>query len=124
MKAYKADGSFRDENPVIVTEGGGGDYRRLLTVRTQHGAAGPQSPDGHAWGYGGSGPAQLALDILWDVYGSEPAPRLLLAFRTDVIARLDQAKGFLITEDSVREWVNRHGFRQTVDLPEGAGSDA
>ena len=32
------------------------------------------SPDGFAWGYLGSGPAELAKDILWDFLGSEPHP--------------------------------------------------
>jgi len=34
------------------------------------------SPDGHSWGYGGSGPAELAKDILCDHLGGEPDPRL------------------------------------------------
>ena len=33
------------------------------------------SPDGFEWGYGGSGPAQLALAILADAVGPEDPPR-------------------------------------------------
>ncbi len=33
------------------------------------------SPTGHAWGYAGSGPAQLALDVLADHFGVAVTPR-------------------------------------------------
>lgn len=33
------------------------------------------SPDGFNWGYGGSGPAQLALAICLELYGTKPYRR-------------------------------------------------
>jgi hypothetical protein len=64
------------------------------------------SPTGYAWGYGGSGPADLALNILewvlrWEGYQGETVPcyegrcfglawDLHQAFRRDVIAVCDR----------------------------------
>lgn len=56
------------------------------------------SPDGFAWGYGGSGPAQLALAILLKVFeirrqrpsAFEPYPFNYQEFKWDVIAKLPQ----------------------------------
>lgn len=43
----------------------GGDWARLEHRVVRH------SPDGFAWGYGGSGPAELALNIIVDALGDE-----------------------------------------------------
>jgi hypothetical protein len=48
------------------------------------------SPDGFNWGYGGSGPAQLALAILLEV-SKEDALNRYQSFKGKVIARLPQA---------------------------------
>jgi len=57
--------------------------RRLLH-RSRH------SPDGFQWGYYGSGPADLALAILWDYTGLEPEPKLYQKFKNDLIAKAGQ----------------------------------
>lgn len=83
-----------------------------LTIHTQAGAAYPKSPDGHAWGYGGSGPSQLALDHL----GEEPAAACFQEFKRkfiepvqgpDLCITADQIQGFLRAYAGpifVREW--------------------
>jgi hypothetical protein len=64
------------------------------------------SPDGFAWGYGGSGPAQLALAILADCLGDdERAVRLHQTFKWLAIAPLPQTRGFVLDEDTVRTFV-------------------
>jgi len=45
------------------------------------------SPTGFEWGYGGSGPADLARSILWDYLGKEPAPALYQSFKEQFVAR-------------------------------------
>ena len=48
------------------------------------------SPDGFAWGYGGSGPGQLALAICLKLLGKEKAIECYQDFKTRLIARLPQ----------------------------------
>ena len=53
------------------------------------------SPDGYAWGYGGSGPAQLAFAILLDATGN--IDRALAAyqdFKWEVIANIPKDENF------------------------------
>jgi hypothetical protein len=54
------------------------------------------SPTGFEWGYGGSGPAQLALAMLADVIGDdEVALRLHQKFKWKVISRLSDEHWFM-----------------------------
>lgn len=62
------------------------------------------SPAGFNWGYGGSGPAQLALAILADALGAEDAQALYQQFKWGVIARLD-GDDWTITRADVEAWV-------------------
>jgi hypothetical protein len=56
------------------------------------------SPDGFNWGYGGSGPAQLALGILLDYYGAgAPELHFYQDFKFRVIARLPQEGDWRLT---------------------------
>ena len=43
------------------------------------------SPDGFNWGYGGSGPSQLALAICLELFGSQSDYQ---SFKWDIIAKL------------------------------------
>ncbi|MFO7172589.1 MAG: DUF6166 domain-containing protein [Bacillota bacterium] len=66
------------------------------------------SPTGFEWGYGGSGPADLALAILADVTGSVAyAKAMYQLFKWDVIASLPY-EGWVLTEQEVRTWVDQH----------------
>ncbi|MBN9519749.1 hypothetical protein J0H58_14705 [bacterium] len=65
------------------------------------------SPSGFEWGYGGSGPAQLALAILVDSLGVPRARELYQRFKFQVIARLDGDRWELTRED-VLLWVAGH----------------
>ena len=60
------------------------------------------SPTGFAWGHGGSGPAQLALAILADVFGDD---ELAIAYHQDfkfrVIGRLEQNEHWVLTEEQI-----------------------
>jgi len=57
------------------------------------------SPDGFAWGYGGSGPAQLALALAADVLGDDQrALRIYQQLKWDRLAKLDPTAGFTVTE--------------------------
>jgi hypothetical protein len=60
------------------------------------------SPTGFNWGYGGSGPAQLALALLADATGNdELALRLRHPFKFSVVARWPSGQPWSITEDVI-----------------------
>ena len=60
------------------------------------------SPTGFEWGYGGSGPAQLALALLADHLGDDNAAVALHQdFKHAVITRLDQ-RGWTLTDEQIR----------------------
>ena len=52
------------------------------------------SPDGFNWGYGGSGPAQLALAILLELEGEEKAIESYQDFKWNFVANLPQGEDF------------------------------
>ena len=51
------------------------------------------SPDGFAWGYGGSGAAQLALAICLEIYSNDESKAIgnYQGFKWDVIAKLPES---------------------------------
>jgi uncharacterized protein DUF6166 len=65
------------------------------------------SPCGFMWGYGGSGPAQLAFAICLDILGdADDARSVYQQFKWNVIAGLDQFSPFEIHEDAARKVLN------------------
>ena len=64
------------------------------------------SPDGFEWGYGGSGPADFALNILSVFIGQEAAEEkgLYQAFKWDFIAYLPH-QGRTIRRDEILKWI-------------------
>ena len=65
------------------------------------------SPTGLEWGYGGSGPAQLALAILADAVGDREAQRLYQDFKWAVIAKLDQDASWEISREQIQAWIEQ-----------------
>ncbi|MGH6693352.1 MAG: DUF6166 domain-containing protein [Gammaproteobacteria bacterium] len=61
------------------------------------------SPTGFEWGYGGSGPAQLALAILADYLDDAEALPLYQDFKRDVIAGLGDE--WRITGGAIDNWL-------------------
>ena len=64
------------------------------------------SPTGIEWGYGGSGPADLALSVLLALADERAAGALYQRFKHEVVARIPEAGGVLRAVD-VRAWVER-----------------
>jgi hypothetical protein len=73
------------------------------------------SPDGVAWGYLGSGPAQLALALLADLLGDDQALAHYQRFKEAVLARWPQDQ-----EWSASETVLRSLFDQVCRARNGA----
>ena len=65
------------------------------------------SPDGFMWGYGGSGPSQLALALLCFVTDDETALRLYQDLKWDFVSKLPQTD-FSVTFD-IYGWLKEHG---------------
>lgn len=63
------------------------------------------SPTGFEWGYGGSGPADLALNVLGLFLPAPEAWRLHQDFKRDVVAGVDRDRGGVITATEVRDWI-------------------
>ena len=68
------------------------------------------SPDGFEWGYGGSGPEELALNILSSMIGLEAAQEngLYQQFKWDFIAHMPE-EGGTIREDEIKRWLIEKG---------------
>lgn len=63
------------------------------------------SPTGFAWGYNGSGPAQLALAILAYQYDDKTAMRYYQSFKERVITQFDKDKNWSLTTKQIEEVV-------------------
>lgn len=89
---------------VVTIMGDDGKIRRLdprLDIRNH-------SPSGFAWGYGGSGPAQLALAILCDALEDDQrAEHLYQRYKDVVIARLNPDRHWALARSSVLAMVQR-----------------
>lgn len=99
MPTYTIEG-FRSPHDCAVQVVEGDSRRRLdprLDLRNH-------SPTGLEWGYGGSGPAQLALAILAQVVGEMHALACYHDYKWDVVAALPY-KEWTITSEQVEEWV-------------------
>lgn len=77
------------------------------------------SPDGFQWGYGGSGPADLALAILSDYFARQgvvkhlgEATKLYQDFKWDFLAKIRE-DGWSISDDQIQWWIEER--RQTED---------
>jgi hypothetical protein len=69
------------------------------------------SPTGFEFGYGGSGPAQLALAILLDYMGRPPSPGMYQAFKFFFIAPMGHPGG-TITGKQIDEFIGRWDAEQ------------
>lgn len=92
MKIYEA--IRHEERGVVATVRVGEDGPRdELFHHVQH------SPTGFEMGYQGSGPADLARSICWDVLGREPHPVAYQAVKDQVVSQSRDA--FAVTSDEV-----------------------
>ncbi len=86
-----------DENTITVSDEKG---TRPLKHIVYH------SPTGMEWGYGGSGPSDLARSILADFAGIKVADMFYQEFKWDFIAKQAE-KGFKITGQEILNWLKR-----------------
>lgn len=105
------------EEIVIRRSRQGAVITNVPRLVTQH------SPSGYEFGYGGSGPADLALNVLENVLTAQGyrgervkcfhgtcfdlAYRLHNSFKFEFIATLDQERGGTIAYQAVADWIGR-----------------
>lgn len=78
------------------------------------------SPDGFNWGYGGSGPAQLAIAMLCDwTEDADVAFALYQRFKWEIIALLPKS-GWVLDHTAIEEWVIRKIGAYDGPIEEGA----
>ena len=68
------------------------------------------SPDGFAWGYHGSGPAQFALALLSDHLGRDVdrvTETHYQRLKQDLVAPARRDKPFVITTDKIQQWFEK-----------------
>jgi hypothetical protein len=64
------------------------------------------SPDGFAWGYNGSGPAQTALGLLFDVTKNvDVSLEYYQVFKWEKIASIPQDGTWVLSETEIRNWL-------------------
>jgi len=115
VKTYYAPLGFRDVDVAEVLIRNADGTERPLPLRLD---VINHSPTGFAWGYGGSGPAQLALAIACDLVGAKRAVGVYQSLKSRVIAALDQNVGWELDEDLLRQIIDDiehdQGVREVV----------
>jgi len=71
------------------------------------------SPTGFEWGYAGSGPADLALNILSCFIAQKEAFALHQNFKSDFLVGMPK-EGGVITNASVRDWIAAHSRKENA----------
>jgi len=105
MKIYRGRRLGPRENlprvSVTVSESEG-ENDKPLKHRVYH------SPTGFEFGYGGSGPADLARSILWDHLGKEPSPALYQEFKWSFVACWGDE--WQISSLEIQDWMDTRGL--------------
>ena len=99
MKVYRGSRSGYDRQVVVVEGGVSADLSPEPSQEIIN-----HSPDGFNWGYSGSGPAQLALELLLDVTGErEIANKYYQLFLAEAVAQFGES--WEISEVAIRRWL-------------------
>lgn len=70
------------------------------------------SPTGFCWGYGGSGPAQLALALLLDVTGDRDTALLnYQEFKWQVVAKWPMGSNWQLWRSAIVAWLKTRGVK-------------
>lgn len=94
---------------TLSRDGIGGQYVEVVTiendVETRHRLSHVvrHSPDGFNWGYGGSGPSDLALSIAYDCLSKEDAERYYMHVKARFVA--PAGPKLRIDADDVVAWI-------------------
>lgn len=100
INANTYSGRHEDDYEEVLCNGKVLDHEASLKIRNH-------SPTGFAWGYCGSGPAQLALAILLNEFGREVAEQFYMDFKWKFIAVLPNETNsqWELTSEQIRNWL-------------------
>lgn len=101
------DGSAMGPETVFVQDEQGTVTRLKHEVR--------HSPDGFSWGYGGSGPADLARSILADHLGYVPPPAVYQEFKRHYVARWEQGRPWQLSSVEIEDWLAQSKHQEQLD---------
>jgi hypothetical protein len=100
MKLYR--GSPNDRNWQVYVQDIDEKVTSIPRPLRQRQDLANHSPDGFAWGYGGSGPAQLALALLADAWGDDRrALRAYQTFKWMLVSVIPQGLPWVISDTIV-----------------------
>lgn len=103
-KLYAGNPDESSEKNVWVFDGQAGTSYDLPLRLDLHN----HSPTGFAWGYGGSGPHQLALALLADATKDDKlALQYYHSYVIDVVSGLDMDKPWGLTQEVILAWVKK-----------------
>jgi hypothetical protein len=118
-KVYVID---RDPNGDVTVTVEYTEHNRTLHYRLRH--IKHHSPTGLEYGYGGSGPADMALSILCDFFGQSPTKTHIyrghfkaqphyMTFKWDFIRRLKQrVNHHKISAKDIQDWLNKRAINE------------
>jgi len=92
---------IKDGHDIVLTRTPLGTHANIPQAIVCH------SPTGFEWGYGGSGPADLALNILVLFIDKEFAEALHRQYKGDVISKIPYEGGVILAKDVVA-WIEAH----------------
>lgn len=84
-----------------------GSFNRPLRHRQ---GSDSHSPTGFSWGFGGSGPAELARAILADFLEVVPATELYEKFKWEIVAQWPQTEGWTLPDHALQAWLDHCGI--------------
>lgn len=67
----------------------------------------PPQPSRYEWGYGGTGPSNLAIDLLADHLEAEPPPDVLALFHQEIMREWHQGEPFALPARELDAWLSR-----------------
>lgn len=109
--ARTSDAEDDGPNVFVTSDVETSDYQGLNLVAHHATRLNPRydqvnhSPSGYAWGYGGSGPAQLAFALIADAVDVETARECYQDFKFLAIGNLPMEQDWAMTDEIVRTFV-------------------
>lgn len=100
MKVYRGSRSADDRDAIVAVDEDG--VVRQLAPRPD--IEGVKTATGFAWGYGGSGPKQLAIALLADAISDDVATDWHHQFRVAKIEPIPMERSWTMTDAEILNW--------------------